>query len=57
MDDRTSKLLLALIAIGLWINIALQVATVGALNDSARTLAFVEQWLIRGAPVSANLQP
>ena len=52
MADRTTKALLLAIAVGLWLNAITLFLIVGAMGDIASSMSFMEQWLIRGAPVT-----
>ena len=52
MTDKTTKALLLAIAVGLWLNVIAQFLTAAGVGDMSSHLAFMEQWLIRGAPVT-----
>lgn len=51
MTDRASKLLLVVVAIGVWLNAVILALALLALTDASDALSFVEQWIISGAPV------
>jgi hypothetical protein len=52
--DRSTKALLWAIAIGVWLNAAIQVLTVFGVQQVASDVSFLEAWVIRGAPVTTD---
>lgn len=52
MLDKTSKIILGAIAIGVFLNAAILLLVALSLSEVQSRLAFAEQWLIRGAPIT-----
>jgi hypothetical protein len=50
--DRTTKVLLVVIALGVWLNAAITFGTMSAATTTADRVSLLNEWIIRGAPVS-----